>query len=141
VQVADPPPAPSDPAWGGNYPEGAAYSCFQPQTDMLICAWSANPPPGPGTGPTPQEVAEGLYRSRWERVTPAQRQLMRALGELAGGGVVAIADVAGRMGKRVTDLSVARRDLIRKGLLYAPERGMLAFTVPGMHDFIAKQDY
>lgn len=30
--------------------------------------------------------------------------------------------MADQMGKRVTDLSVARRDLIRKGLLYAPER-------------------
>ncbi len=56
------------------------------------------------------------------------------------GDVVAIADIAKRMGKRVTDLSVARRDLISKGLLYAPERGMLAFTVPGMHAFIVKQD-
>jgi hypothetical protein len=87
-----------------------------------------------------REVDEGLYRSRWERATPAQRQLMRILGEIGRGEVVAIAELADRMGKRVSDLSVSRRDLIRKGLLYAPERGMLAFTVPGMHAFIAKQD-
>ncbi len=36
-------------------------------------------------------------------------------------------------------ISVARVELIRKGLAYAPERGLLAFTVPGMHDFIARQ--
>jgi hypothetical protein len=65
---------------------------------------------------------------------------MRVIADLGDGGTVAISDVADRMGKRVTDLSVARRDLIRQGLLYAPERGKLAFTVPGMHDFIAKQD-
>lgn len=87
-----------------------------------------------------QEVDEGLYRSRWERATPAQRQLLRVIGDLGQGGSVGIADVARHLRKRVTDLSVARRDLIRKGLLYAPERGMLAFTVPGMHTFIAKQD-
>jgi len=32
---------------------------------------------------------------------------------------------------RVSDLSVARNEVIKKGLLYAPERGQLAFTVPG----------
>lgn len=87
-----------------------------------------------------REVDEGLYRSRWERATPAQRQMIRVIAEVGQGDVAAIADVADRMGKRVTDLSVARRDLIKKGLLYAPERGVLAFTVPGMHEFIARQD-
>lgn len=87
-----------------------------------------------------REVDDGLYRSRWERGTPAQRQLMRVLAEIGAGEAVAIADVADRMGKRVGDLSVSRRDLIKKGLVYPPERGMLAFTVPGMHAFIAQQD-
>lgn len=87
-----------------------------------------------------REVDDGLYRSRWERATPAQRQLMRVIAELGAGETVPIADVADQMNKRVSDLSVSRRDLIRKGLVYAPERGMLAFTVPGMHSFIAEQD-
>lgn len=57
-----------------------------------------------------RELDEGLYRSRWQRATPAQRLMMRTLGDLGLGDVVAIADIADRMGKRVTDLSVARRD-------------------------------
>jgi hypothetical protein len=88
-----------------------------------------------------REVDEGLYRSRWERATTAQRQLLRAMGELGGDKPVAIAELAAAMGKRrVSDLSVARNEVIKKGLLYAPERGQLAFTVPGMHTFIAQQD-
>ena len=88
-----------------------------------------------------REVDEGLYRSRWERATPAQRKLLRAMGELGGDNPVAISDLAAAMGKRrVSDLSVARNEVIKKGLLYAPERGQLAFTVPGMHAFIARQD-
>jgi hypothetical protein len=88
-----------------------------------------------------QEVDEGLYRSRWERATPAQRKLLKAMGELGGDNPVAISDLAAAMGKRrVSDLSVARNEVIKKGLLYAPERGQLAFTVPGMHAFIARQD-
>ena len=42
---------------------------------------------------------------------------------------------------RTSDISVARVELIRKGLVYPPERGQLAFTVPGMHDFVTRQDW
>jgi len=88
-----------------------------------------------------QEVDEGLYRSRWERATAAQRKLLRTMGELGGDNPVAVKDLAAAMGKRrVSDLSVARNEVIKKGLLYAPERGWLAFTVPGMPTFIARQD-
>lgn len=87
-----------------------------------------------------REVDDGLYRSRWERATPAQRELLRALADLAGDGTAAVADVAKAMGKtRTSDISVARNELIKKGLAYAPERGLLAFTVPGMHEFIRRE--
>ena len=86
------------------------------------------------------EVDEGLYRSRWERATPAQRDLLRALGAVGGDAPVAVADLVAATGKRrASDLSVARDEVIKKGLVYAPERGLLAFTVPGMGEFIARQ--
>lgn len=87
-----------------------------------------------------REVDEGLYRSRWERATPAQKELLRALGSTGGESPAAMSDLVTTMGKkRVSDLSVARNELIKKGLVYAPERGLLAFTVPGMSDFITRQ--
>jgi AAA ATPase domain len=93
-----------------------------------------------GLAAAQQEVDDGLYRSRWERATPAQRDVLRALAELGAAGPAPVADIARHMGKaRTSDISVARVELIKKGLVYAPERGLLAFTVPGMHDFIARQ--
>ncbi len=87
-----------------------------------------------------REVDDGLYRSRWERATPAQRDVLRELAALGGPGPAAVADIARAMGKgRTSDISVARNELIKKGLTYAPERGLLAFTVPGMHEFIQRQ--
>ena len=87
-----------------------------------------------------REVDDGLYRSRWERATPAQRDLLRALAELGGADPAPVADIARRMGRaRTSDISVARAELIKKGLVYAPERGLLAFTVPGMDEFMARQ--
>ena len=88
-----------------------------------------------------QEVDDGLYRSRWERATPAQRDVMRALARLGGEEPAPVADIAVAAGKtRTSDISVARVELIKKGLVYAPERGLLAFTVPGMHEFVARQN-
>lgn len=93
-----------------------------------------------GLAEAQREVDDGLYRSRWERATPAQRDLLRALGELGGDSPVAIADIVKAMGKtRPSDISAARNEAIKKGLTYAPKRGLLAFTVPGMHAFIARQ--
>jgi hypothetical protein len=87
-----------------------------------------------------REVDDGLYRSRWERATRAQRDLMRALARIGGENAAAIADIAKALAKpRTSDLSVARNELIKKGLVYAPERGLLAFTVPGMSDFVDRE--
>lgn len=87
-----------------------------------------------------REVDDGLYRSRWERATPAQKDLMRALADVGADAPAAIADLTRHLNRRrASDLSVARNELIRKGLAYAPERGYLAFTVPGMHEFVARQ--
>jgi hypothetical protein len=86
-----------------------------------------------------RELDVGFYGSRWERATDSQRAYLRAL---AGGGdePTPSAEVARRMGRRSSDLSVARDQLIKKGLLYAPGRGAIAFTVPGMAEFIARQN-
>jgi len=56
---------------------------------------------------------------------------------------VAISDLAAAMAsdESLTCPSPATKSsFIKKGLLYAPEQGQLAFTVPGMHTFIAQQD-
>ncbi|RNE67289.1 ATP-binding protein [Cryobacterium tepidiphilum] len=84
------------------------------------------------------EVDEGLYRSRLDRVTPKQRDLLRAMA-VDGDGPSSITDLVARTGKRRTsDLSVSRSELIRAGHIYAPDRGYVAFTVPGMADYITR---
>ena len=65
---------------------------------------------------------------------------MRALAHLCGEEPAPVADIAVAADKaRTSDISVARVELIKKGLVYAPERSLLAFTVPGMHEFVARQ--
>jgi len=45
-------------------------------------------------------------------------------------------EVARRMGLRPTSLGPYRANLINKGLVYAPEHGVLAYTVPGMAAYV-----
>lgn len=88
-----------------------------------------------------EEIDAGLYRSRWERATAAQRRLLMGMAQLKGDDAVEIGELATHLGRgRTSDLSVARQELIKKGLVYAPERGLVAFTVPGMADFVLSQD-
>ena len=81
------------------------------------------------------ELDRGLYRSRWARATPKGKEMMVAMSE--DDGASKLIDVAKRMGKsRASDISVLRDRLISDGLIYSPERGYVAFTAPGMNDFV-----
>ena len=82
----------------------------------------------------------GFYGSRWERATPAQRGYLTAMAAAANDddAPVSSGEVADRLGKTHSDLGPHRDQLIRKGLVYAPERGLVAFTVPGMGGYIRR---
>jgi hypothetical protein len=86
-----------------------------------------------------REIDDGLYRARWQRGTPAQRQVMRAMADITDDSPVATAAVAQAIGRPRQELSVPRDQLIKKGLVYAPERGLVAFTVPGMAEYVRRQ--
>lgn len=81
---------------------------------------------------------QGFFRSRWERATPSEREYMRAMAE-DGDGPSQSGEVARRLGKKPTAVGPTRANLIYKGLAYAPEHGVIAFTVPGMANFIIRQ--
>ena len=79
----------------------------------------------------------GFFRARWDRATATERLYMQAMA--AGGESSRTPDVAARMGRAQRNLGPIRAGLIGKGLIYAPEYGIVAFTVPAMADFISRQ--
>ena len=84
------------------------------------------------------KLDEGFYLSRWERATKSERKLLEAMA-LDDGAPSKIGDVVKRMKKRSqSDIGPARANLISKGITYSPEHGMLAFTVPGMADYVRR---
>ncbi len=82
---------------------------------------------------------QGFFRARWERATRGERDYLAAMAQ-DGDGPSSTGEVARRLGKRPTSMGPVRANLIAKGLVYAPEHGRIAFTVPGMGDFIARED-
>jgi AAA ATPase domain len=87
------------------------------------------------------ELAVGFFGSRYERATPAEREYLRAMAELDGDDqAVATAAVAEVLGRNPQSLSPARDALLKKGLVYSGQRGLIAFTVPHFANFLRKQD-
>lgn len=79
----------------------------------------------------------GFFRSRWDRATVTERSYLVAMAS-DGDGPSQTADVATRMGRTQSNLGPIRAGLIGKGLVYAPEYGKIAFTVPGMAAFVQR---
>ncbi|HEX4864995.1 MAG TPA: ATP-binding protein [Acidimicrobiales bacterium] len=86
-----------------------------------------------------EKLDSGFFASRWNRATPGERDYLRAMAP-DGEGPSVSGEVARRLGKRtVQQVGPIRARLIHKGLVYAPEHGLVAYTVPGMADFINRQ--
>jgi AAA ATPase domain len=79
----------------------------------------------------------GFFRSRWDRATPSERSYLVAMAS-DHEGASQTADIAKRMGRTQSNLGPIRAGLIRKGLVYPPEYGKIAFTVPGMAGFVQR---
>lgn len=80
----------------------------------------------------------GFYRGHWEMATQAQRAYLKAMAHDDVGPSLS-ADVADRLGKTLMSAGAFRDSLIRKGLIYSPQRGQVAYAVLGMADFVARQ--
>mgnify|MGYP000370198379 FL=1 len=87
------------------------------------------------------ELAVGFFGSRLERATAAEREYLRAMADADADdtGAVPSALVAETLGRKPQSLSPARDALIKKGLIYASERGRIAFTVPHFGRFLRAQ--
>ncbi len=81
----------------------------------------------------------GFFRSRWERATPTEREYLAAMAA-DGDGPSPSGEVATRTGRTASAVGPMRANLIHKGLIYAPAHGRIAFTVPGMAEFIRRQE-
>lgn len=78
-----------------------------------------------------------FFRVRLDRLTPKEREYLRAMAEL-GPGPHRSGDIAAKLEVRVESVAPRRSGLIKKGMIYSPAHGDTAFTVPLFDDFMRR---
>jgi hypothetical protein len=84
-----------------------------------------------------ERLDASFFRVRFDRLTAGEKRFLRMMAEL-GPGPYRISDVAGILGVKVTSLGPVRAKLIRKGMIYSPAFGDIAFSVPLFDAFMKR---
>jgi hypothetical protein len=80
---------------------------------------------------------ESFFRVRFDRLTSAEKRYLRAMAEL-GPGPHRSGDIADLLERKVTSLGPIRNQLISKGMIWSPNHGDTAFTVPLFDEFMKR---
>lgn len=83
------------------------------------------------------ELDTSFFRVRLDRLSNAEKKYLRAMAEL-GPGPHRSGDIAGCMNRQVTSVAPTRSSLIKKGMVYAPNHGDTAFTVPLFDEYMKR---
>ena len=80
---------------------------------------------------------ESFFRVRFDRLKPAEKTYLRAMSAL-GPGPHRSGDIADRLGRPVSSFGPVRSTLIKKGMIWSPNHGDTAFTVPLFDEFMKR---
>lgn len=84
-----------------------------------------------------RRLDDNFFRVRFDRLTPREKKYLRAMAEL-GPGPHRSGEVADLLGVMITTLGPVRAKLIKKGMVYSPSHGDMAFTVPLFDEFMRR---
>lgn len=84
-----------------------------------------------------KRLDENFFRVRFDRLTPSEKRFLRAMAEL-GPKERRGSKVAECLSVKISSIGPTRAKLINKGMIYSPEHGYLAFTVPLFDDFMRR---
>ena len=86
-----------------------------------------------------EELDRGFFAVRFDRTTDTERAYLDAMAQ--AGGECASGAVARALGKTTTGVAQTRDALIRRGLCYSPQRGVIAFTVPMFDQYLRRRSH
>lgn len=82
-----------------------------------------------------KRLDKNFFRVRYERLSQPQQNYAHVMAKL-GPGPQKTGDIAAKMGKRAQQLGSTRDKMIAKGMIYSPEYGKVAFTVPLFDEYL-----
>jgi AAA domain len=82
-----------------------------------------------------RKLDESFFRVRFDLLTPKEREYVMAMAQL-GPGPYRFSDVAAKLNEPIQSLGPRRASIIRKGMIYSPSYGDIAFTVPTFDEFL-----
>lgn len=80
---------------------------------------------------------KNFFRVRFDRLIPSEKRFLRAMAEL-GTGPHRTGDIAEILEVKINNLGPVRSRLIKKGMIYSPAYGDMAFTVPLFNEFMIR---
>jgi hypothetical protein len=80
---------------------------------------------------------KNFFRVRFDRLTPSEKNYLRAMAAL-GPDAHRTGDIADILGVKINSLGPVRAKLIKKGMIYSPAHGEMAFTVPLFDEFMVR---
>ncbi|MCO4253596.1 ATP-binding protein [Pseudarthrobacter raffinosi] len=83
------------------------------------------------------QLDQGFFPSRWKRASTAEKSFLRLMADDGDAGS-STAELALRAQKKQSSMTMTRASLIDKGIIYSPALGTVAFTVPGMADYVKR---
>ena len=83
------------------------------------------------------ELDRSFFRVRFDRLTPTERDYLRAMAEL-GPRPQRSGDIAAILDRPVEQVAPTRARVILKGMAYAPAHGDTAFTVPKFDEYMKR---
>lgn len=84
-----------------------------------------------------KRLDRSFFRVRFDRLTQGEKRFLRVMAQL-GPGAHRTADIADALGIRIASLGPMRANLIKKGMIYSPSHGDMAFTVPLFDEFMIR---
>lgn len=84
-----------------------------------------------------KRLDKNFFRVRFDRLTPSEKRYLRAMAEL-GPKPQRSSEIAKALGLKLSTLGPVRARLIKKGMIYSPTHGDMAFTVPLFDEFMRR---
>ena len=85
-----------------------------------------------------EALDQGFFKIRFDRLTERQQGYALALASF-GSSPASSTAVANKMGITVKQAAPIRDEVIKKGMAYSPNRGLVAFTVPKFDEYLNRR--